>query len=442
MSGIDARALLKVRERITSFRSRPWSERLLLTRQTGLELLVLVAGSVIRGLFVVIYAPAIIVALLLNLRFPHSHAISTNFGHLASDPHWYAIAQEIGLRPKRRAILVVSRNQVVNRYLLEMWQSKFTVVSHPVLAMLLTPLKWLSITGPPMYMLRYEVTKPNGEPLKYGPALDEISRQFEKKNNGKPLFTLGEEIHTRGKVGLKQLGIPPGAWWVALHVREASYHGTNGSPRNSDPLSYVDAAQAIIDRGGYVVRIGNKGMTPILQTEGFIDYANSNVKSDWLDIYLIGGARFLLGSVSGPNEIARLFGVPVASVNMVPMCQGPLGRNDLRIPKLMTSGSSANLLSFDEILSSPELRDLHTRYQFKQAQVALQDNLPEDIRELSEEMMDRIDGTRRYDAIDDELQERFKELIHSHDTPQTFGTVSRIGSSFLSKHSHLLLSKN
>jgi len=68
--------------------------------------------------------------------------------------------------------------------------------------------------------------------------------------------------------------------------------------------------------------------------------------------------------------------------------------------------------------------------------------LSEDIRELAEEMMDRIDGTRRYDAIDDELQGKFKDLIHSQDTPQTFGTSSRIGSSFLSKHSHLLLSKN
>ena len=323
-----------------------------------------------------------------------------------------------------------------------MWKSKFAVVSHPVLATLLTPLKWLRFTGPPMYMLRYEVSQPNGEPLKYGPALDEISRQVEKKNKGKPLFTLGEEIHARGKIGLEQIGMPAGAWWVALHVREASYHVNDGSPRNSDPLSYMEAAQAIIDRGGYVVRIGNQGMTPIPQTEGFIDYANSNTKSDWLDIYLIGGARFLLGSVSGPNEIARLFGVPVASANMVPMCQGPLGKNDLRIPKLMTTGSGANLLSFDEILSSPKLRDLHTRYQFNQAQVALQDNLPEDIRELAEEMMDRIDGTRRYDAIDDELQGKFKDLIHSQDTPETFGTAARIGSSFLSKHSHLLLNKN
>ena len=107
MSGIDARALLKVRERITSFRSRPWSERLLLTRQIGLELLVLVVGSVIRGLLVIIYAPAIIVALLLNLRFPYSHAIGANFGHMAADPHFYLQAQAIGALPKHRAVLVV-----------------------------------------------------------------------------------------------------------------------------------------------------------------------------------------------------------------------------------------------------------------------------------------------------------------------------------------------
>jgi putative glycosyltransferase (TIGR04372 family) len=204
----------------------------------------------------------------------------------------------------------------------------------------------------------------------------------------------------------------------------------------------MDAVQAIIDRGGYVVRIGNQGMTPIPHTEGFIDYANSNVKSDWLDIYLIGGARFLLGSVSGPNEIARLFGVPVANANSVPMSQGLLGANDIRIPKLLATVSPPKVLTFNEILNSVVLRDLHTRPQFIDANVTWQDNSADDIRELAVEMMEKLDGIAEYEATDSDLQRSFMELIYSQETPETFGTLSRIGRNFLRKNAYLLRGQN
>jgi putative glycosyltransferase (TIGR04372 family) len=340
-----------------------------------------------------------------------------------------------------RTVLLVSRNKVSNRFLLGFWTSKCRVISHPILVTLLAPLKWSRFTGTPIYLLEYKIRSAQGELLEQGSALDEIERQFQKINAGKPWFTIDDDLHDRGEQVLEQLGIPPDSWWVVLHVREGAYHGVNGGPRVSDPLSYLDAAQAIIDRGGYVIRIGDSGTTPLPAVDGLVDYAHSSVKSDWMDIFVIGAARFLLGSISGPNDIARLFGVPAANANGVPMSQGLLDKNTMVIPKLLMSGSPPSALSFNKVLGSELFRDLHTRTAFDEAGITEQDNTPEEIRELAEEMMDRLDGSASYDATDNELHHQFKELVLSRTTPQTYGTHTKIGRHFLRTHADLFSSK-
>ena len=254
-------------------------------------------------------------------------------------------------------------------------------------------------------------------------------------------MTLDDDVNDRGLLVLQSLGIPEGAWWVALHVREGSYHGVSGSPRNADPLSYLDAARAVIDRGGYVVRIGDPGMTPLPPIDGLVDYAHSSVKSDWMDVFTIGRARFLLETDSGPGGVAWLFDVPVAGTNWVPICQGPLGRRDIRIPKLMITGSPPAAITFDNALGSDLLRDLHTPEGFQEAGVRWQDNTPDEIRSLAVEMMDRIDGVAEYDSRDEQLQDRFQKLILAQKTPQTLGTMSRVGRDFLRDHANLFVNE-
>jgi putative glycosyltransferase (TIGR04372 family) len=275
--------------------------------------------------------------------------------------------------------------------------------------------------------------------LEDGQAIDEIVRRFEKVGGGRSLLTIDDEFRKRGIGALRQLGIPDGSWWVALHVREASYHGVSGSPRNADPLSYRLAVRAIIERGGYVIRIGDTGTTPfhLPLMDGLVDFAHSSNRSDWLDMFIVGNARFLLGNISGPNEVAHLFGVPVAAANAVPMSQGLLGRQDIRIPKLLMMGTPPNALSFDHVLGSKLLRDLHTKDGLLGAGVTLKDNTAEEIRELAVEMMHRLDGVADNEPIDDQMQSQFQDLVAAHKTPQTFGTMSRIGRHFLRSHSSL-----
>ncbi|MQF70623.1 TIGR04372 family glycosyltransferase [SAR202 cluster bacterium AD-812-D07_MRT_10900m] len=169
-----------------------------------------------------------------------------------------------------------------------------------------------------------------------------------------------------------------------------------------------------------------------------IDYAVSQAKTDWMDIFIIGCARFLLSSNSGPCIVAKTFGVPVAAGNWIPVCQGTLGWQDIRMPKMLVSKSQKTVLSFYQVFRSDLLRDINTKDDFTKNGIEWQDNTAEEIRELALEMMDQLDGIAEYESLDIKLQHRFQELVAAHESPQTYGTISRIGRHFLRTHEALL----
>ena len=63
---------------------------------------------------------------------------------------------------------------------------------------------------------------------------------------------------------MSALGVPDGAWYVGLHVREGGYHaedtGDKSRHRNAQIEDYFPAIKAVTDRGGYVIRLGDSGV--------------------------------------------------------------------------------------------------------------------------------------------------------------------------------------
>ncbi len=439
MPGVDYRALLDIGERIEQFRSKPWRDRFATARRIAAAVVGDAVEQLTKTLLCTLYAPAAIALRLLGIRFLTSPAMTTHFGHVAVDPALYVKAKALGMFPEHRSILVVSRRKVPNRFLLSLWESRLRVVSHPVTSMILTPFKWSRWTRLPIYMPEYRIETETGEILTHGPAVDEIERRYELIKPDTPLFTISDELSARGRAALGRLGVPEGAWVVAMHIRESGYHHTLLNPiHDSDPRSYLKAAEAIIGRGGWVIRIGDPSMTPLPEMEGLIDYAHSPERADWLDVFIMGSSRFLLGCSSGPHAVPALFGGPVAAANWVPMCQGPWGPRDLRIPKLHLAGTPPWPVTFERVLLS-EMRDWSSHLSFRRAGVTWRDSTPEEVRDLAVEMMDRLDGVAEYDQRDHELQRRFSELVQRRISPSTFGTLSRVGRDFLRQHADLLL---
>ncbi len=99
------------------------------------------------------------------------------------------------------------------------------------------------------------------------------------------------------------------------------------------------------------------------------------------------------------------------------------GPDDIGIFKLLWSLKEQRCLSFKEILSSP-IGNFRQDYLFAEQGIRVDDNSPEDIKEVAIEMLDRLEGKLKYSEEDECLQEHFKTLMNP--THFSYGAMSRV----------------
>lgn len=271
-------------------------------------------------------------------------------------------------------------------------------------------------------------------------ASAEILRAWEKAGRA-PLLTLSETEMEQGRVRLRELGLPDDAWFVCLHVREGGFKQEQGYNAvddflNADIGAYLPAIRAVTEHGGWVIRVGDSKMQRLGPTPGVIDYVHSALKSEWMDMFLLGACRFFIGTSSGPAYVPPLFGTPCVLTNWVPVGQRPFNSRDIYITKIYQAGFPPRQLSFGETMAPPvgyAPRYIHA----KQLGLSPIPNTPEEIREVVSEMLDRLDGRLTYSEKDEALQSAFEVVA---ETNLCIGNA-RIGRAFLDRYSHLLAGK-
>jgi len=260
-----------------------------------------------------------------------------------------------------------------------------------------------------------------------------------------PLFDLNEQHTDIGKHVLKKLGLPNDAWYITLHVREPGFRGedinnTSEDSRNANPLDYLSACKAVTSAGGWVFRMGDPSMTPLPPMSHVIDYAHMDIRSDVMDIFLGATCRFLIGTASGFLRVPRYFGVPIIFTNCtssVPYFS--LVENDLYLPRLLKYQGNNQYVSFKEYMS-PSMSMLNSTQKFLKEGLEWIDNTPEELKDVTIEMLEKIDGNSSSKSEDDR-QRRFKiiaencGLKYGEHPVKAFASISN---NFLHKHSNLL----
>ena len=254
-----------------------------------------------------------------------------------------------------------------------------------------------------------------------------------QKEGRAPLLELPPDVATRGFALLQAAGVPRGAWFVALHVRDITWRGLNGGMqaiRNADTAAYLPAIAEITGRGGYVVRMGDPDAPPMPALANVIDYCRSAMRSDWMDIFLIARSRFMLGSASGPSFVPPLYGVPAVLTNWWPPGMRPWHAADIFIPKLLRRSANGRCLTLGETLREPFSHCHSPRYLAAHEGVYVEDNDPEVIRGAVAEMLSRLDGDTRRDADVADLRARADRIYQAHGH---FG-MARLAGDFLRHH--------
>ena len=276
---------------------------------------------------------------------------------------------------------------------------------------------------------------PAGNRLAHWQATTAAQRFWEEQRRP-ALLTLKCDHERLGRSVLRTLGLPADAWFVCLHGREPGFlresPASHHRQKSVDIATYLPAALRIVERGGWVIRVGDPTMKRLPALGQVIDYAHLPVKSEWMDVFLAASCRFWLGSNSGLYLLAQNFGTPVAMANLFPASNRPWTRNDLFIAKPVYDSSQQRQLSFNEMLAA----ELLYEQEYEARGYEAIDNTAEEITELIDEMLDRLDGIATYTPEDEDLQERYNAIAASYWYP--YGISGRIGRDFLRHHANAI----
>ncbi len=348
-------------------------------------------------------------------------------GHLALDPDWFIKQMIVGERPRFRLVLLISDKECANPCLLSYWEKYILVVRNTVYRSILWPFRFFDYLLVKPFETRFAMGRHGIRPA-----------VLEKWGERPPLLSLSDSHRERGEETLRRLGVPPGAWFVCVHSREGGFSPEVEhvhSFRNSPISSYAPAMEAIVERGGWCIRMGDATMAPMEPMRGAVDYAHCDQRSDWMDIFLCAGCRFFLGNTSGLCMASTVFGVPVALANLIPMhVMYRFLAADMGIPKLLRK-CSGEYVTFDENLNSP-IANFNRPAEFRKNGLVCVDNSPEEIRDLAVEMLDRLDNKAAYTEEDEKWQADLRELFEINHGKT--GPDSRVGRDFLRKYSHLV----
>lgn len=261
------------------------------------------------------------------------------------------------------------------------------------------------------YMLKFiKLNKSSRRKLLYSRIVN-LMKIMEYKCNNRFDILINTNNHNTSYM-LEKLGISKDDWYVCLHVRDhlfyQSYKGN--ALRNSNIENYGAAVEQIANAGGKILRLGSpssKNYSKIYTHKDLIDYPNSKVKSDYLDLYLIKNCEFYLGTTSGPMDVAELFNKNILSANIYPdtfnyfyhnKCLGILKHIKFNKQKIRISDSFEY---YEHFFNKPWNSDDNDNIKFVE-------NTPDEILQL---VLDYLDRKKRNDFKLSSLQTEYNNKL-------------------------------
>jgi putative glycosyltransferase (TIGR04372 family) len=329
-------------------------------------------------------------------------------------------------------VLLAPIEKVVNQPLLRLFEKHFCIIRDPLLVDELLPYQ-RSIGD---QFMAFHTSDGSAEPWPHAAARAQVEGSSRKMP---ALVSLSDAERERGRMLLKEAGLPDDAWYVSLHIREGGFHGDGAGStrehRSADIESYLSAVAEITGRGGWVVRLGDNSMAAFPPLSKVFDYARSSIKSPEMDVYLLATSRLFIGTTSGLTSAAQIFRRPMLLVNCISNdCQYWTDQTDF-IVKLVFDKRRRRYLSLRETYSQP-IQSLFIDGAVMHRQgYEVHANSAEEIRAAAAEKLDLLSGVTRGPGDADPTMVKYREALAEN--PFMFGAANP-SMSFLRSHPELL----
>ena len=340
---------------------------------------------------------------------------SSRIGHLALDPELYSCRRDAKInQPTQKYIDIffLGNKYICNRQLVKMLRRSLTVFPAFLMVPLFNTNRFFNLF----------IKKCKQHEIDINSQVDRDVHNIVGKFN--PHISFSEEEELKGKKILSELGIPENAKFVCLIVRDSAYLARHKietlhnfsyhNYRDCDIDNFVLAAEELAARGYYVFRMGIKVHKPLKSSNPkIIDYANSKMRSDFMDIYLGANCTFCISTALGYDAIPSIFRKPVAYIYTPVGIAQLQAENDLAICKHHLNKKTKKKLTISEIFSSNVVIGLSSA-EYENNNVELQENTPEEIKDLVTEMDERISGSWKETEEDLLLQKKFWHIFEGY----------------------------
>ena len=267
-------------------------------------------------------------------------------------------------------------------------------------------------------------------------------------NQTKSHISFTESENKKGTEFLNNIGLRPEDKYVCLIIRDTAYKTkyfptlpeNQTTHRNSDPSTYVSTVQYLLEKGYWVFRMGKLVEKPMnIKHMRFLDYACSDIKSDFLDIWLNANCHYGISNGSGLDEVQKTFRKPLLHVNVYPLAQNISGlKNVLTIFKQTIDADTGNNLTLKEMIKRG-LFGLNMNHQFETKNITIKDNTCGEILRTLKEFELRLDGLWKESAEYQELHKIFFEKLKKWENYDRYHgqILGRISETFLLNNKYL-----
>ncbi len=411
-----------------------------------------------KWLYKKIFKLAYLILYNLGYRFVEIPFFIRGIGHQITEPCTLIKRQQLGLIPPHYKFILVfsvdltySKFQVphLNVHLIKYLKKYFSTLLFEYSSSKWEKIKF-SLFAPFIYPEIYGLrTKEQGNllyPVHYYMSDTQSSGAMFETNrfNSKKMFEITKKDEAYARKILDKLHVPQNAWFVTFHYRDNIFYNKkdfwekNYNNRCVDAESYFDACQEIIKRGGWCFRVASKKSNPLPEkfkslkkVIDITDIADVCGDIERFSVFLFSKCKFFLGCNSGPSLISGYFGIPVVQVQTAPFYGLPIHKFDLFTYKKYWHLEEKRYLSLSEMLTSP-YSHLRLDKDFKKHNIRIDDNTPDQILGVVNEMMSReLDTSFKWNEY------RQDKRVFGSSNVYCYKAVSSMSESFVKSHQNI-----